>query len=253
VERLSGEHVTDTDTDTASARQADLWVATTEKFEAICRAGSLRDTLAAVDVLVVDEIHLLGDPVRGPMLEALLSRMRGTDSPVRIVGLSATAANADQVAQWLGGRLVTTTWRPSSLTWQLPMVSANEDRRSREAHRTRVATAITQQATQDSGSVLVFCGNKRGVRATALAIAKARGADVRGIDPDDLSRVHQICKTRRIGLHYKDWEHKREAERAFRARELDVLVATSTLAAGVNLPARTTPSKPVPTGGRSGS
>jgi len=235
VQRLSGEYVTDT----ASARQADLWVATTEKFEAICRAGSLRDTLAEVDVLVVDEIHLLGDPGRGPLLEAMLSRMRGADSPVRIVGLSATAANAGQVAEWLGGRLVTTTWRPTSLTWQLPMVSVNEQRRSREAHRTRVATAITQQATNDSGSVLVFCGNKRGVRATALAIAKARGADIRGIDPDDLARVHQICKTRRIGLHYKDWEHKREAERAFRARELDVLVATSTLAAGVNLPART--------------
>jgi helicase len=36
----------------------------------------------------------------------------------------------------------------------------------------------------------------------------------------------------------RDWPGKREAEHAFRAREADVLVATSTVAAGVNLPAR---------------
>ncbi len=41
-----------------------------------------------------------------------------------------------------------------------------------------------------------------------------------------------------MGLHYKGWEYKREAEKGFRARELDVLVATSTVAAGVNMPAR---------------
>src|SRR5216684_2383704 len=51
----------------------------------------MRQALADVGCLVVDEIHLLGDPARGPVLEALLARVRGTGSPVRIVGLSATA------------------------------------------------------------------------------------------------------------------------------------------------------------------
>jgi helicase len=92
--------------------------------------------------------------------------------------------------------------------------------------------------TQDGGSVLVFCGSKPSVRATALAIAAARGANTRGVDPNDLARLHRVCAAARVGLHYKDWEHKREAERAFRNREIDVLVATTTVAAGVNLPAR---------------
>jgi helicase len=39
-------------------------------------------------------------------------------------------------------------------------------------------------------------------------------------------------------LHYKDWEFKREAESRFRNRDWDLLVATTTVAAGVNLPAR---------------
>ncbi len=109
VERLSGEYVTDVQ----KVREADLWVATTEKFEAICRASSLRTALAEVACLVVDEIHLLGDPARGPLLEALLARVRGEDSPVRSLGLSATVANADQIAEWLGAQLVHSAWRPS--------------------------------------------------------------------------------------------------------------------------------------------
>jgi len=234
VTLLSGEYVTDVQ----KVREADLWVATTEKFEAICRATSLRSALAEVSCLVVDEIHLLGDPQRGPLLEALLARVRGEDSPVRLVGLSATAANADQVAVWLGAQSVHTTWRPSRLTWQLPLIPASGDRTVQQATRIQMTTTITTMVTKDGGSVLVFCGSKRNVRATALAIAATRGAHTRGVDPDDLARLHQICTNVGVGMHYKDWDHKREAERGFRDRELDVLVATTTVAAGVNLPAR---------------
>jgi helicase len=43
VERLSGEHVTDL----RKVREADLWIATTEKFESLCRTASMRTALAA--------------------------------------------------------------------------------------------------------------------------------------------------------------------------------------------------------------
>jgi helicase len=62
VERLSGEYAVDKE----RIAQADLWVSTTEKFEAVCRIAALRETLAEAGVLVVDEVHMLGDPVRGP-------------------------------------------------------------------------------------------------------------------------------------------------------------------------------------------
>ncbi|MEV4447653.1 hypothetical protein [Streptomyces mirabilis] len=123
---------------------------------------------------------------------------------MRMVGLSATVSNADDVAGWLGARVIRIAWWPSRLS--------------------------------DRG-VLVFCGSKYSVRATALAIAASRGVNTARLQPDDLEQVLQICRAVRIGLHYKVWEYKREAERDFRAHEVDVLVATSTVDAGVNLSA----------------
>ncbi|MDX2819982.1 DEAD/DEAH box helicase [Streptomyces ipomoeae] len=238
VVRLTGEAAVDTEL----IRAADVWVATTEKFEAICRAGSLRDALAEVGCLVVDEIHLLGDPARGAVLEALLTRVRkGSDSTgTRIIGLSATVANADEVAEWLGARLVRTAWRPTRLTWQLPVLPlADEaDWAARAAVRTEAAVRIAREVTADGGSVLVFCGSKRRVRATALALAADRGVATAGVDADDAEEVERLCTKAGVRLHYRDWPYKREAEQVFRARAADILVATSTVAAGVNLPAR---------------
>ncbi|MFD4374331.1 DEAD/DEAH box helicase [Streptomyces sp. NPDC058486] len=236
VVRLTGESAVDTEL----IRSADVWVATTEKFEAICRAGSLRDALAEVGCLVVDEIHLLGDPTRGAVLEALLTRVREDSAATRIVGLSATVANADEVARWLGARLVRTSWRPTRLTWQLPLLPPVDetDWAGRAAARTAAAVRIARQVTADGGSVLAFCGSKRRVRTTALALAADRGVPTAGVDADDAEAVERLCTKAGVRLHYRDWPYKREAEQAFRAREADILVATSTVAAGVNLPAR---------------
>ncbi|WP_424891611.1 DEAD/DEAH box helicase [Streptomyces sp. XH2] len=236
VVRLTGESAVDTEL----VRKADVWIATTEKFEAICRAGSLRDALAEVGCLVVDEIHLLGDPTRGPVLEALLARVREDSGQVRIVGLSATVANADEVAAWLGARLIRTPWRPTRLTWQIPVLPAapDADWSARAASRTETAVRLARTVTGEGGSVLVFCGSKRGVRATALALAADRGVPTAGADADDAELVERLCSGAGVRLHYRDWPYKREAEHAFRTRQADVLVATSTVAAGVNLPAR---------------
>ncbi|MFJ2739752.1 DEAD/DEAH box helicase [Streptomyces sp. NPDC087440] len=235
VVRLTGEFAVDAE----AIRTADVWVATTEKFEAICRAGSLRAALAEVGCLIVDEIHLLGDPTRGPVLEALLARVREDAEQVRIVGLSATVANADEVAAWLGARLVRIAWRPTRLTWQLPVLPPTEDSwTARGAARTAEAVRLTRAVTEDDGSTLVFCGSKRGVRMTALALAGDRGVPVQGADVDDEDEVERLTTKAGVRLHYRDWPYKRDAEQAFRSRAADVLVATSTVAAGVNLPAR---------------
>lgn len=233
VVALSGEAATDTQ----KTKDADLWVATTEKFEALCRSSSMQETVAEIDTIVVDEIHLLGDPSRGAVLETLLARVGAEKLPVRIVGLSATAANAPAVADWLDAQLVPISWRPTRQTQQMLMIP--QDTKNADArHRNAVCASIVADVSLDGGSTIIFCGTKAKVRSTALAIARARGADVNGVDPADNAAVHTATQQARVGLHYSDWPHKRKSEKDFREHQADVLVATSTLAAGVNLPAR---------------
>lgn len=253
IQALSGE----TATDLAATRDADVWVSTTEKFEALARSSSMREAMEQVSVLVVDEIHLLGEAGRGPVLEALLARIRhvttpatpdqavtgdqaGATSPVdtRVVGLSATVTNAEEVAAWLGATLIRVAWRPTRLVTQIPLLPPGLDRIREEGARTDAAADLTGQVTRDGGSVLVFCGSKTKVRKTAVEIARQRGADTQFVDVNDPDQVESVCTPVGVGLHYSDWPHKRPAEAGFRSRKLDVLVATTTVAAGVNLPAR---------------
>ena len=64
-----------------------------------------RTYVQAMRLLVIDEIHLLGDE-RGPVLEVIVSRTNfiasHTERPVRVVGLSTALANARDLADWLG-------------------------------------------------------------------------------------------------------------------------------------------------------
>ena len=66
-------------------------------------------------LLVIDEIHLLGDE-RGPVLEVIVSRTNfiasHTEHPVRVIGLSTALANARDLADWLGIKQV---WMQLSL------------------------------------------------------------------------------------------------------------------------------------------
>ena len=63
-----------------------------------------RGYVQAVCLLVIDEIHLLGDE-RGPVLEVIVSRSNfiasHTEHKVRVVGLSTALANARDLADWL--------------------------------------------------------------------------------------------------------------------------------------------------------
>jgi len=89
-----------------------LIVTTPEKMEAETR---VRRSFA-LDLLLVDEVHHLADKDRGSTLEVLLTRAMLLVKPPRIVAVSATVPNAEEIAGWLGGRALIFDKRPCPLT-----------------------------------------------------------------------------------------------------------------------------------------
>jgi pre-mRNA-splicing helicase BRR2 len=82
-----------------------LIVTTPEKWDIITRkAGDQRANMSMVRLIIFDEIHLLHD-TRGPVLEAIVARtlrqIETTQEPIRLVGLSATLPNYQDVANFL--------------------------------------------------------------------------------------------------------------------------------------------------------
>lgn len=103
----------DTDAADKYLSQHDLIVCTAEKLDSLIRHHTpwIRD----IGCVIVDEIHLLNDPSRGPTLEIILTILKRLLKNVQIVGLSATIGNPDRLADWLNAELVIDHWRPVPL------------------------------------------------------------------------------------------------------------------------------------------
>ncbi len=83
---------------------ASIIVTTPEKWDSISRSWQTRNYVKKVVLIVIDEIHLLGEE-RGPVLEVIVSRtnfiVSHTQRQIRVVGLSTALANAQDLANWL--------------------------------------------------------------------------------------------------------------------------------------------------------
>lgn len=91
----------------------DLIICTAEKLDSLIRHHA--PWIRMVAVVVIDEIHLLNDPGRGPTLEILITMLRQLLPKAQLLGLSATIGNPEELAEWLDARLVTDDWRPVKL------------------------------------------------------------------------------------------------------------------------------------------
>lgn len=104
---------------------ADILVMTYEKFDYHLRNhGSY---INQIGLVVIDEFHTLRNERRGPNLEVVATKLRTEYPEIRIVGLSATAPNCDQVAEWLGAEWSNSgDWRKCPL-WEGTYILGSED------------------------------------------------------------------------------------------------------------------------------
>ncbi|HLD87474.1 MAG TPA: DEAD/DEAH box helicase [Candidatus Nanoarchaeia archaeon] len=91
----------------------DIIITTSEKLDSLLRHQA--PWVMNVATVIIDEIHLLNDPSRGPTLEIIITLLRKILKDVQIIGLSATIGNPEELSEWLGASLVQDDWRPVKL------------------------------------------------------------------------------------------------------------------------------------------
>ncbi len=211
-----------------------------------------------VSLVVIDEIHLLGAD-RGPILEVIVSRMRyisaRTKQPVRIVGLSTALANARDLGDWLGiedeGLF---NFRPSVRPVPLEChIQGFPGKfycpRMMTMNKPTYAAIRTHSPEKPT---LVFVSSRRQTRLTAMDLIAYAAADERPegfvhMSANELAGVVRRardpalkhCLQFGIGIHHAGLspEDRAICEELFAECKIQVLVCTSTLAWGVNLPA----------------
>lgn len=244
--------------DANAIRNSHIIVTTPEKWDGISRSWQTREYVRDVALIVIDEIHLLGED-RGPVLEVIVSRTNfissHTSRKIRIVGLSTALANAKDLANWLGiGQLGLYNFKPSVRPVPLSVhISGFPGKHycPRMATMNRPTFQAIRQYSPCTPA-LIFVSSRRQTRLTALdLIAFLAGEDnpkqFLHLPEEELEQILVGIKDNNlkltlafgIGLHHAGLQEKdrKVCEELFLNRKIQILIATSTLAWGVNLPA----------------
>lgn len=95
-------------------------VCTFEKANALVNRLVEERRMDELGIIVVDELHMIGDKGRGYLLELLLTKLRFLSEKsvkqLQIIGMSATLPNLPTIARWLGAESYVTDFRPVPLT-----------------------------------------------------------------------------------------------------------------------------------------
>ncbi|KAM9436977.1 DNA polymerase theta [Salvelinus alpinus] len=172
----------------------DVAVCTIEKANSLLNRLIEEDSMDLLGVVVVDELHMVGDSGRGYLLELLLTKIRyialkhntnngSLSEGIQIVGMSATLPNLSLLAGWLDAELYQTDYRPVPLKQRLkvgnsiydsslslvrtfkPLITVKGD----EDH----ILSLCYETVSEGHSVLLFCPSKSWCEKLSDSIARA--------------------------------------------------------------------------------
>ncbi|KOC62928.1 DNA polymerase theta [Habropoda laboriosa] len=255
-------------------------IATIEKANSLINRLMEENELVNLGAVVIDELHLVGDPNRGYLLELLLTKLkymtfRNENINIQLIGMSATLPNISLLAKWLDAELYKTEFRPIPLNEQCKIGKNIYDSKLRLIRSLIPMPELSMdsddifhlciETISDGHSVLIFCPTKNWCEKLAEQIAAAfyklgqentqLGKTLRDqLDSALISETLEQLKRSPIGLdnvlkntvsfgvafHHAGltMDERDIIEGSFRSGSLRVLIATSTLSSGVNLPAR---------------
>ncbi|MGZ4848641.1 MAG: DEAD/DEAH box helicase, partial [Halobacteriota archaeon] len=247
---VSGER----ELDPAKARSAHIIISTPEKWDSSSRKFSTTHKFVRdVSVIIIDEVHLLDSDGRGGVLEALITRMkRIRDNKVRIVALSATMPNVREVAQWIGATEERTfafddSYRPVPLKADVFGYNPGKNKFVDKYIRLYKAVSLIEPHLA-GGQALIFVATRSDTTQAASKLVEIFATKRAKLATQESEEVAARIKNKSlgdavrngIGFHHAGLvkQDRDLVEGAFKAGHIKILVSTSTLAWGVNLPAR---------------
>jgi len=246
--------------------QYDICLMTYEKFAAL--ALGTPHILDQVGSIVIDEVQMIADEGRGVNLEfilTLLKMRRRQGAEPQLIALSAVIGDTNGLERWLGARLLKRTERPIPLdegivraNGSFHFISSDTGKEDviqsvqpemRKGSSQDLIIPLVRKLVQEGKRVIVFRETRGAARGCALYLATSLGLPPAQLVLDMLPTGDPSLATNRlrealaggVAFHISDLEPEERSliEEQFRANPsaLRVIVATTTLAMGVNTPA----------------
>ncbi|DAA79812.1 TPA_exp: Uncharacterized protein A8136_0585 [Trichophyton benhamiae CBS 112371] len=198
-------------------------------------------TIDKLGVIVLDELHMLDDEHRGYLIEIMVTKLLLLQQDIQIIGMSATLSNTEVLAKWLNANYYISRYRPIPVEEFLVF----ED----YIYPVPTTKGLLRKMIKPDTS------NPNNVPASACRVIRDAMPDT--LDADTIEKRLDLvaslqslpcgldtyfAKTipRGVAFHHAGLttEERVLIAEGFDAGILKVLVATCSLAAGINLPAR---------------
>jgi len=236
--------------------EADIVVATFERFDSLTRrvqdSKHVKKWIDRLKLLVVDEAHMIGDENRGPALEGSIARLLTLKPDIELILLGAAISNARDISEWISGEQVTSNWRPVPVRLYFYPSWSPSPWISEKWLRERIELTI-----RNGGNVLVFTMTRRHAVEAAMHFA-ALVEHTKPLTEEEKQKVREACKEilsearsmlteklcnlmeKGVAFHHAGLPRiaREKVEDLFYNRVLRLVAATTTLAYGVNYPAR---------------
>jgi helicase len=248
--------VGDFDTPDPHLESFDIIVATSEKADSLLRHRS--KWLESISLVVADEVHLIHDPERGPTLEITITKFRKFNPDIQVIALSATIKNSKELASWLGAEHISSDWRPVPLKEGVFLdgtIRFTDNTTRKVEDRKDAIWSLTRDSLREGGQCLIFVNTRKSTESLAVKYGPLMKEFVKGgtelekdaerileedVEPTSIGKRLRGCIMRGIAFHNAGLTNgqRRLVENAFKKGDIKCIIATPTLASGINLPAR---------------
>lgn len=254
-----------------------IYICTIEKGAILFDSLYETNRLNEIGLIVVDELHLLGDNQRGYILESMLTKAICSDQAnIQVIGMSATISNLPEVAQFLKADIYTRDFRPVELTEYAKIGNEIFSINQKASSVSEAFEKVRDCGNSYQGKILkndpdhllelvmevcpkfsclIFCATKLNCESVSNLLCDHLSSQLKTFKREEKKNLieaikmdlnGQICKTLLktipfgIAYHHSGLmvEERRHIEEGYRLGIISVICCTSTLAAGVNLPAK---------------
>ncbi|KAI3413771.1 hypothetical protein GPALN_011252 [Globodera pallida] len=254
-------------------RANSIYLCTIEKANGLVNSLIENGRADELGLVIVDELHMLGEAGgRGALLEQCLCKLLfrpNCNERIQLVGMSATLGNAAELCRFLGANLFRTHFRPVTLVERIKMhdklYRVDEQGEWRLEKELESGNKDLERRDPDGlfkllgnlvkGSVLIFCPTKQSCENVCQMLSNFSPKQLRDHRAEDRNTligrlmdehdglvcpVLNACIRNGVAYHHSGLssDERQLVEGAYKSGIISVICCTSTLAAGVNLPAR---------------